>query len=217
MWLITRSLIRTEALAVPWQALLWAFLFGGVFAILASIGAPSFENRELPIRFALSTLASGLVFAFGDEAAEIKAAVPTPLRVRVGVRILTTGVFWLIATVVTLTVAAIGTTSDNWSLASNDSLQLPKGRFLVEGFALAGVAAIIGAVISRVRWEKFAPPGAAGFVTLFLLSRLLPAGITPWQAQGADRWGAITMILVIVAITGWLGALAVGWDARRGS
>lgn len=217
MWLIARSIIRTEALAVPWQPLLWAFPLSLVFAFIASVGAPSFENRELPIRFALSTLASGIVFAFGDEAAEIKAAVPTPLRVRVGVRILTTGVFWLAATVVTLTVAAMGTTSNNWSFVSNAAFQVPKGRFLVEGFALAGVAAIIGAVISRIRWEKFASLGAAGFVTLFLLSRLLPANMTPWQAQGDDRWGSMTVILIIIAITGCLGALAVGWDARKGS
>lgn len=205
----------TEAAAISWAPVLWASFASIAFSLITIAAPPGFDSRELPIRFSLAMLASGIVFGFGDQAAELKAPLPTSLNARAGARIVALGTVWVISAVITLSIVSIRIVGHAWSLEPTVSVTFPKGRFLVEGFALTGIASVLGAAVSRVRWERFAMLGATAFVTLFLLSRALPIEVTPWQRLGALSWRSMTLGLFVVGALGWATAMLLTWDARQ--
>jgi hypothetical protein len=204
--------------AVPWRqwiAVLVVVLLIGQHVIHLS---PDFGSRHMYLRAALLAAAIGLAFAFDDSAAPLSGALPSPLRVRRGIRLALSLVPWGLMVALTLAIGATGEEIEATLILSPDGAvaQLPAGRLLLEGAVLGTWALALAAVVSK-RWDdepgKVAAPAIA---VLYGLGWAIPESHRPWALPSDPRWVSLVAWWGAALALGVVVLLAASWDTRVG-
>ncbi len=207
------TLFRRLVPAVPW--VVWAPTAGLVFvlALVISDLRSDFPSRNLYLRAALLVLALGFSFAIDDPASVTTESTPSPLWKRRVYRLLLFLAPWIVLVAIVLWSGTIGGVEPKLTPGPSWVSELPIGRLLLEGAAMAAVGLAIAAVIAFRKEDEPGKYASLALLGLYVVSWATPEQWRPWRLPSDPHWN--------LSQTMWWAALLVGVGvfllASRGS
>jgi len=208
-------LLRRLLPALPW--IVWAPTAGLSFVLAYVISdlRSDFPSRNLYLRAALLVVALGFTFAIDDPASVTAESTPSPLWKRRIYRMLLFAAPWIVLVGLMLWSGTIGGVVPALSPSANWVAELPLGRLLLEGGAMASVGLAIAALIaSRSEYEpgKYASLALLG---LYIFSWATPERWRPWRLPSDPHWNLSQNIWWTTLLMATTIFLLASRDARR--
>lgn len=195
-------LLRRLIPALPW--VVWAPTTGLVLALAYVIAdlRSDFPSRNLYLRVALLVVALGFSFAIDDPASVTAESTPSPLWKRRIYRLLLFAAPWLMLVGLVLWSGTIGGVEPALSPSANWVVELPVGRLLIEGAAMAAIGLAIAAVIALRKEYEPGKYASLALLGLYIFSWATPEQWRPWRLPSDTHWN--------LSQTMWWGALLIG-------
>ncbi len=208
-------LLRRLIPALPW--IVWAPTAGLslVLAYVISDLRSDFPSRNLYLRAALLVIALGFSFAIDDPASVTVESTPSPLWKRRIYRTLLFAAPWAALVGLVLWSGTIGGVEPALSPSATGVTELPVGRLLLEGAAMAAASLAIAALIATRKEYEPGRHAALVLLGLYIISWATPEQWRPWRLPSDPHWNLSQNIWLVVLLIGTSVFLLASMDGRR--
>lgn len=175
-----------------WRSGAMAFVVAIGFSVISTNTEPGVATQGTLIRFALVAAAIGVLLALEDFEGESTAALPVPMAVRLGARLVSVASIWALTIVAVLFISRIGSTQ----------------RIVTEATVLCLIAVLLASIGRRTGIPGFTTLAAAGAAALFVATLLIPARLSPW-------WDGVNPSREPTAVTWYLAGCVLAFATLR--
>jgi hypothetical protein len=196
-----------------------------VMGVVAGRQPLSAEYRFLPTRLAVLAIVIAVGFVFDDPAKPTTDSLPSPLRLRRGIRVLyglimAAGLFAIVILLASddmNLVAAVN--SDSVAPVETEEVltmhpEFPWGRLALETATMIGFTLGIAAAISRRSESEPGRIATGVMLGVYAVTWMIPETYRPWASPMEQRWTTSAIWWWVALGIVWGLAVILSWDSR---
>ena len=207
------------------------FIPAGVLAVVMGVVAGrqplSPEYRFLPTRLAVLAIVIAVGFVFDDPAKPTTDSLPSPLRLRRGIRVLyglimAAGLFAIVILLASddMNLVAVVDSDPVAPVETEEVLtmhpEFPWGRLALEMAVMIGFTLAIAAVTSRRSESEPGRIATGVMLGVYASTWMIPEAYQPWASPTEQRWATSAIWWWVALAIVWGLAAILSWDSRAG-